>query len=246
MPSILIVGNITKDVYLRLDNRTNAFETDQKGTKWLDLSFDNSHHSYYSRVSIYGGASISLEVLSRFGIDASISGTPATFLDGQFIAKDIHTTYRYILCQDDNTSHLEPSEEVYTSWQVPTNNPDWIYLDSSAVISPKLATEIINYLNLSPNTKIALFVGRHANLGASHIKELIRRADLIINSVPLEEQASGNVFIGNNRIEYQGRRVYWTLSNKRDILTRLSVHLTIAASILGALALGKDPSEALL
>ena len=146
MPSILIVGNVTKDVYLRLDNRVNHFETDQNGVKWLDLSFDNSHFNYYSRVSIYGGASISLEVLSRFGLDASISGTPATFLDGQFVAKDIHTTYRYILCQDENTSHLEPSEEVYTTWQVPTTNPDWIYLDSSAVISPKLATEILDYL----------------------------------------------------------------------------------------------------
>lgn len=246
MPSILIVGNITKDVYLRLDNRTNNFETDQDGIKWLDLSFNNSHHSYYSRVSIYGGSSISLEVLSRFGLDASISGTPATFLDGQFIAKDIHTTYRYILCQDENTSHLEPSEEVYTSWQVPTNNPDWIYLDSSAVISPKLATEIINYLNLSHSTKLALFVGRHANQGSSHIKELIARANLIINSIPLETKVDNNVFIGKDRIEYQGRRVFWTLSNKRDILTRLSVHLTIAASMLGAIALGKEPGEALL
>ncbi|MBR3176726.1 fructose-bisphosphate aldolase class I [Candidatus Saccharibacteria bacterium] len=246
MPSILIVGNITKDVYLRLDNRINNFETDQNGVKWLDIAFDNTRHHYYSRVSIYGGASISLEVLSRFGINASISGTPATFLDGQFIAKDIHTTYRYILCQDENTSHLVPSDEVYTSWQVPENNPDWIYLDSSAVISPKLATEILDFLNLSRNTKLALFVGRHANQNTSHIQALIERANLIINSVPLEKTVNNNVYIGNDRIEYQGRRVFWTLSNKRDILTRLSVHLTIAASVLGALALGKEPGEALL
>ncbi|MBR3378099.1 fructose-bisphosphate aldolase class I [Candidatus Saccharibacteria bacterium] len=246
MPSILIVGNVTKDVYLRLDNRINHFETDQNGVKWLDLSFDNSHFNYYSRVSIYGGASISLEVLSRFGLDASISGTPATFLDGQFVAKDIHTTYRYILCQDENTSHLEPSEEIYTTWQVPATNPDWIYLDSSAVISPKLATEIVDYLNLSRTTKLALFVGRHANQNTSHIKELINRAALIINSVPLEEQHDDVITIGKDYIEYQGRKVNWALSNKRDILTRLSVHLTIAASVLGALALGKSPDEALL
>ncbi len=246
MPSILIVGNVTKDVYLRLDNRVNNFETDQNGIKWLDLSFDNSHFNYYSRVSIYGGASISLEVLSRFGLNASISGTPATFLDGQFIAKDIHTTYRYILCQDENTSHLEPSEEVYTSWQVPTINPDWIYLDSSAVISPKLASELLDYLNLSRNTKLALFVGRHANQNTSHIKDLIARADLIINSVPLEEKHDNNIYIGKSCIEYQGRKVDWTLSNKRDILTRLSIHLTIAASMLGALALGKSTDDALL
>lgn len=246
MPSILIVGNVTKDVYLRLDNRANNFETDQNGTKWLDVAFNNSHLRYYSRVSIYGGASISLEVLSRFGLEASISGTPATFLDGQFIAKDIHTTYRYILCQDENTSHLVPSDDVNTSWQVPTTNPDWIYLDSSAIISPKLATEIIDYLNLSRSTKLALFIGRHANQSTSHIQDLIKCATLVINSVPLEEKRDNVVTIGSDYIEFQGRKVDWTLSNKRDILTRLSVHLTIAASMLGALALGKNPDEALL
>ena len=33
MQSILIIGNVTKDVYLRLDNRTNKFETDDKEIK---------------------------------------------------------------------------------------------------------------------------------------------------------------------------------------------------------------------
>ena len=129
MQSILIIGNVTKDVYLRLDNRTNKFETDDKETKWLDISFDGSRHDYYARASIYGGASISLEVLSRFGLNANISGTPATFLDGQFIAKDVRTTYRYILCQDENVSFLGPSEARYSTWEVPTSTPDWIYLD---------------------------------------------------------------------------------------------------------------------
>ena len=46
MQSILIVGNITKDVYLRLDNRKNHFETDQNHIKWLDLAFDGTSHRY--------------------------------------------------------------------------------------------------------------------------------------------------------------------------------------------------------
>ena len=33
MSKILIVGNVTKDVYLRLDNRLNKFETDQNDIK---------------------------------------------------------------------------------------------------------------------------------------------------------------------------------------------------------------------
>ena len=245
MSKILIVGNITKDVYLRLDNRQNHFEEDQEGKKWLDLRFDGSRHNYYTRVSIYGGASISLEVLSRFGLDASISGTPATFLDGQFIAKDIHTTYRYIVCQDENTVHFEPSEATNTNWEIPTENPDWIYLDSSAVISPKLSAEILDYLNLSNNTKLAIYIGKNINRNAAHIQDLIKRANLVISSVNLALDRD-YVYVSNNTIEYLGRRVSWSLGNKHDLLTRFSVRLTIAASIFGAIVLGKDPSEALL
>lgn len=245
MQSVLIVGNVTKDVYLRLDNRSNNFETDQNGVKWLDFGFNGSHHQYFSRISIYGGASISLEVLSRFGLNASISGTPATFLDGQFIAKDVHTTYRYILCQDDNTSQLSPSEPTYTTWDIPTDNPDWIYLDSSAIISPKLATSILDFLNLSRNTKLALFVGKGTNQNASHIRELVERSDIVISDITLEHKRD-YVRISGNHIEYMGRRVFWSLDDKKDLLTRLTARLTISASVLGALILGKDPSEALL
>ena len=245
MPSVLIVGNVTKDVYLRLDNRSNNFETDQNGIKWLDFSFNNSFHNYFSRISIYGGASISLEVLSRFGLNASISGTPATFLDGQFIAKDVHTTYRYILCQDDNTSQLVPSEPTYTTWDIPTTNPDWIYLDSSAIVSPKLATSICDFLNLSRNTKFAFAIRKGTNQNASHIRELIERADIVISDTALE-QTRDYARISANHIEYMGRRVSWNLDDKKDLMTRFTSNLTIAASVIGALILGKDPGEALL
>ena len=246
MQSILIVGNVTKDVYLRLDDRSNRFESDQDGIDWLDLRFDGSNHNYYSRISIYGGASISLEVFSRFGLNANIVGTPATFLDGQFIAKDVHTTYRYILCKDNETCRLNPSEAVNTVWEAPENSPDWIYVDSSAVISPKLVTSICDYLNLSRSTRLAVFVNKKTNQNASHIRELTDRADFIISNTPLIKKRKQHVLITDNHIEYYGRRVPWSLNNKKDLMTRFTSHLTIAASTLGALIIGKTPEEALL
>ena len=246
MQSILIIGNVTKDVYLRLDNRTNHFEADDNDTKWLDISFDGSRHDYYARASIYGGASISLEVLSRFGLNASISGTPATFLDGQFIAKDVRTTYRYILCQDDNVSFLGPSEQRYSTWEVPTNNPDWIYLDYSANISPKLAQEITDFLNLSHTTKLAICIDTHDDQAAPHIRSHIERASLVISDIPLRQPVNNHVLVANDHIEYGDERVFWSISSNKDLMTKFSSHITIAASIFSALALGKDSSEALL
>ena len=60
MQKVAIIGNITKDIYLRLDNRVNKFEEDEHHIKWLDFAFNGSSHDYFSRVAIYGGASISL------------------------------------------------------------------------------------------------------------------------------------------------------------------------------------------
>ena len=61
MHNILIVGNLTKDVYLQLDNHHNHFESDENGVSWLDLAFNGSSHRFFSRTSIYGGAAASFE-----------------------------------------------------------------------------------------------------------------------------------------------------------------------------------------
>ncbi|MDO4219928.1 MAG: fructose-bisphosphate aldolase class I [Candidatus Saccharibacteria bacterium] len=246
MQNVLIVGNVTKDVYLRYDNRKNNFETDQNNTKWLDIAFDGSAYKYYSRVAIYGGASISLEVFSRFGLNASISNTPATFLDGQFIAKEIDTTYRYILCQDENVAYLTPSEKARTTWKIPDHNPDWIYIDRSAIISPQVAEEILGFVNLSQNTRLALFIGEHSNQYSNHMRDLIERADIIITDVDFDQKARDIIRIGEDYIEFHNKRVPWTLDSRQDIVTRLSSHLTIAATVLAARMIGKPSAEALL
>lgn len=246
MSNILIVGNITKDVYLRLDNRQNNFETDQNDVKWLDFAFDGSTHKYYNRVSIFGGASISLEVLTRFGLQAEISGTTASFLDGQFIAKDADTVYRYILCQDRHVSYLSPSNYAQTTWEVPNESVDWIYLDRSANISPKLAEEIVEYLELNHQSKLALFVGKYSNVNANHMRDLFNHASLVITDLKLSQNIENLVTITPNHIEYMGKRVRWQLEDRQDLMTHLSSHLTIGTSVFGALVLGKDADEALL
>ena len=246
MQNVLIVGNVTKDVYLRYDNRKNNFETDQNGTQWLDLAFNGSAYKYYSRASIFGGAAISLEIFSRFGFNTTISNTPATFLDGQFIAKEIDITYRYILCQDDNVAYLTPSEKSRTTWKIPDHNPDWIYVDRSAILSPQVAEEILGFVNLSQSTRLALFIGEHSNQYANHMRALIERADMIITDIPFDQKARDIIRIGEDYIEFHNKRVPWTLENRQDIVTRLSSHLTIAATLLAARALGKPSSEALL
>ena len=247
MQKVAIIGNITKDIYLRLDNRVNKFEEDEHHVKWLDFAFNGSSHNYFSRVAIYGGASISLEVLSRFGLKAEISGAPATFLDGQFVAKDSTTVYRYILCQDDNVSYIAPSHHHETTWKMPKDDtPDWIYIDRSANVTPNLVRELMDYLDIEPSCKIAFFISENVNQYANHIRELAEHAALIITDTKLDTQYSNVVKIFSNTIEYNGKSITWSLNGREDLMTHLSTHLTIGATILGAIILGKSPSEAIL
>ena len=246
MSKILIVGNVTKDVYLRLDNRQNNFETDQNDIKWLDLAFDGSTHKYYNRVSIYGGASISLEVMKRFGIDAKIAGTDADFIDGQFVAKDAETVYRYILCQDRHVSYLSPSSYKQTEWRIPEEDGEWLYIDRSANLSPEVTEEILLYLDAHRTVKFALFVGKYSNVNAMHMRKLIDRADLVIADMKLYSKVENLVMITPHHIEYANARVRWQLEDRVDLMTHLSSHLTIGASVLGAIILGKSANETLL
>ena len=246
MSKILIVGNVTKDVYLRLDNRQNNFETDQNDIKWLDLAFDGSTHKYYNRVSIYGGASISLEVMKRFGIDAKIAGTDADFIDGQFVAKDAETVYRYILCQDRHVSYLSPSSYMQTEWRIPEEDGEWLYIDRSANLSPEVTDEILLYLDAHRTVKFALFVGKYSNVNAMHMRKLIDRADLVISDTKLNYNVENLVMITPHHIEYANARVRWQLEDRVDLMTHLSSHLTIGASVLGAIILGKSANETLL
>ena len=102
MSNMLIIGNVHQDVYLRLDEQQNKFETDEHGTPWLDFGFDGSTHKFVKSTTVYAGATVALEVLNRMGADAKISGSLAEFKDGEIIPgeQEIKTT-RYILCKDD-------------------------------------------------------------------------------------------------------------------------------------------------
>ena len=55
MGKILIIGNVLKDVYLRLDDRRNDFETDARGISWLELGFNGAEHTFFRRTSTFGG-----------------------------------------------------------------------------------------------------------------------------------------------------------------------------------------------
>lgn len=241
---ILIVGNIFKDVYLNLDERAEQFETDSSGTRWLNLSFDTSEHRFFRRMSSFGGSAITLEVLSKMGIDAEISGSKAHFLNGEidFSGNEwLADLYRYILILDEHAAYIAPSYEHVSTFDVPSETYDYIFIDRSASINN--AEALFDYLDFSPTTKLAVYVRKNSRSLAE--KELIKRADLVFTERPLENiDESKLVFIEEARVSCGGFSEEFDTS-RESLMTHLSVYSILSATILGGLLLGKSTKESL-
>lgn len=243
--NILIVGNILKDVYLNLDARTEKFETDQNGTKWLDLAFNASEHHFFHRESSYGGAAVTLEVLQKLDLDAAISGSNLDFKK-EDIEDNPTATHRYILIADGKVSYLAPSKFTSTSFNVPNTPVDYLYLDRSAEITPKVADQITTFLNNSPNTKLIIYVRNFYN---RYLNQLLAQAELIFTEVPSAPELQNLnpakiIHLSETQLEYAN--ITESISASRiDILTHLSLYSIASATILGSFILGYSVENSL-
>ncbi len=248
--NILIVGNILKDVYLNLDTRNENIETDKNGTEWLNLSFNNSEHHFYNRHPSLGGAAVTLEVLTKLGLNANIIGSTLNLEDDNSYARP--NTYRYILIsEEDKVSYFVPSSTESTSFDAPDSNYDYIYIDRSAFLTSKSIENLINYLNENP-TKLAIYL---KNPLEHNLTPLIPYASLIFienhnhfseDSYALPSEIAPNKIcaISDSRISFNHHII--DLSLKRiDMLTHLSAFSILSATILGAVILEKSKDEAL-
>ncbi len=245
MSNVLVVGNILKDVYLRLDERQNKFEMDDKGTPWLDLAFDGSTTKFFKRSAIYGGAAVALEVLNRFNHHTRIAGSKLGFVDGAIVSNgQIPRGYRYMLCRGNRIAYLTSNESEETEWVNPTEAVDWIYFDRATGVTDDLLRELKNYLSMSSHTRVAVYLPHDAS--EKH-KQLLQYASIVFTDGSLSgTEFSGAVCeITDRDITLSGSRQIWRIE-RTDLMTHLTCHSIIAASVFGALLNGKSVRDALL
>lgn len=254
--SILIVGNVVKDIYLNLDDRTETFETDSENTKWLDLAFNASEHHFFNRTSTLGGAAITLEVLAKFGLDALITNSDLKLTPDGLSPTNSSETYRYILLTNRQPCYLVPTTPAKTIISTPSESYNYVFVDRSANLDAKAANTISAYLDISPRTKLILYV---KNLDNPHFNTLLPRANLVF----AEDHASSSSFanfssaliqngvnkgaiihISDHVLSYSNITEPVTI-NSIDAFTHLSAYSIAAASILGCFVLGKPIKESL-
>ena len=251
--NILIVGNIIKDVYLNLDSRTEHFETDKSGTKWLNLSFDAEDHHFFNRISNLGGAAVSFEVINKLGLSASVADSDLQITDDHITSSSEADTHRYILLADSQVSYLTPSVIQPTNFTPPAEPVDYLYIDRSANLTPEAAQRVNAYLDISKNTKLVIYL---QNLDNQNLNSLLPRANLVfcenyrsnaefsqapeLSSLKPEKL----IFFSKNHLSYQNILANFSCE-RADLLTHLSIYSIAAATILACFILGYSVEESL-
>ena len=240
--SILIVGNVVRDVYLNLDSRTEDFEIDKHHTKWLNLSFNASEHHFYNRHGSFGGAAISLQVLEQMGLKASISGSNFSLQNDEtsdFPTKD----YRYIMISDDSVTYFTSSDFENTSFIAPEDNVDYIYIDRSAHLDQTTTESIASYLESHPNTKLIIYLKDDTN---PFLNDLSHRAVLIFTEQAPNDQLDPEktIYLTTESLNFKDITEKITVE-RIDKLTHLSTYSILAATILGSFILGHTVEEGL-
>ncbi len=248
--NILIVGNVLKDVYLNLDDRTENFELDKNHIKWLDLGFNASEHHFFNRTSSLGGAAISLEILTKMGLDSSISDFNLELTNDELTTTEPPATYRYILTSDGQISYFVPSNFKTTTFTPPTEPIDCLYVDRSANLNKEAVDRIEAYLDISNTTRLIIYV---RDLNNNSLNSLIPRADLIFyeknekspKSAALDDiNPEKIVYISENRLTYLN--LSEPISVERiDLLTHLSAYSIASATILASFILGRSVENSL-
>ena len=245
---ILVVGNVLKDVYLNLDDRTESFETDKNNVKWLDFSFNASEHHFFNRNCNLGGSAISLEVLEKMGLKTSVSDSDLSLSDDGLITTSPIETHRYILINEDQVSYLTPTEHKLTDFTPPAEAVEYLYIDRSANLNSNTAKKISAYLDISSKTKLVLYIRNFHN---PNLNNLLPRASLVFYEKPTDfanssieekqilEQISPSKIIYLSESELSYLDITENISLDRvDILTHLSINSILSATILAGFILG--------
>lgn len=257
MSKILIIGNVLKDVYLKLDEKRNDFELDEHGISWLELGFNGAAHSFFRRTSVYGGAAVSLSTLSKLGLDAGILNSKTELKAGEIIWSDDPSGYRYIFSHRGGITYFTPSERQPTDWTMPSGTPEWILVDRSTTVSARLVDELTNFLKFSSGTKLAVHAEKQMTPAGQRLADLadilfvedepaVHVEEKIVDKIELDKPNTQLVcHISPRKISLGDAEESWNL-DRADMMTHLTVYSTIVATVLGVIVAGGAPADALL
>ena len=197
-PSILAVGDVFTDAFIKLSEDSTKIITEKDGSEWLALPFGQKPP--YDQVDIVRSVGPSPNVAvsaARLGLDAHLMAwvgddavgeeaidylcQEGVDVDAIVTEKGKMTSYWYVLRYGADRTMLVKSEKYKYKWKSPKRVPDWIYLSYTGEDSWPLHEEALEYLEKHKNVKLAFQPGTfHFKWGTKKLKKIYARSYITI------------------------------------------------------------------
>ncbi len=197
-PSLLAIGDIFTDAFIKLKEDEARIDTDEDGSKRLSLPFGSKPP--YERVDIVssvGPSPNAAVACARLGLnvslmawlgddkpaDDSLSYLHLEGIDTKLVVKQSGTpsNYYYVLRYGADRTILVKNENYKYTWQSPDTAPEWVYLSLISDASWQLHEDLLGYLHEHPDIKLAFQPGTfHFKWGVEKLREVYARSYIVV------------------------------------------------------------------
>lgn len=197
-PSILAIGDIFTDAFIKLGDETARIFKDDDGAEWLAVPYGRKPP--YERVDIVksvGPSPNAAVSCQKFGLNASLMAWVGDDETGEEAIEYLNsvgvgtedmvvepgniTSYWYVLSYKADRTMLIKSEKYKYEFTPPKQTPDWIYLSYTGEDSWPLHEKLADYLDEHPDIKLAFQPGTyHFNWGAEKLARIYKRSYIAI------------------------------------------------------------------
>lgn len=196
--SVIAIGDIFTDAFIKLRDDTARIDTDPDGTKRLSFPYGSKpaydHVDIVKSVGPSPNASVSM---ARLGLNVSLVAWLGDDQAGKeslehlkqenvgtslvVTQPDTKSSYWYVLWYQTDRTMLVKSEDYKYEWTAPEQEPEWIYLSYIGETSWTLHEQLIEYLKEHPNVKLVFQPGTfHFKWGIEKLAELYKHTYLVV------------------------------------------------------------------
>ncbi|MDN5275696.1 MAG: putative Ribokinase [Candidatus Saccharibacteria bacterium] len=197
-PSVLSIGDIFTDAFIKLREDKARIDTDPDGSKRLSLPFGSKPpYDSVEIVQAVGPSPNAAVAFSRLGLRSSLMAflgddqpgkESLEYLKSELVSTDSvsveegqKSNYYYVLRYGADRTILVKNEEYSYTWREPAQVPDWIYLSLISDKAWPLHEDLLRYLEAHPSVKLAFQPGTfHFEWGKEKLKDLYGRSEVVV------------------------------------------------------------------
>ena len=171
-PTILSIGNATKDNFLDIQNQ--KIYKDELNDFHYDLTFDDSTLNYQKRAGVFGGTILSEKIFTAAHFKAFSSANPNGLSYFEYDEINDNLIDRFVVSHK-GKSFILTSNPRDTKWVSPAFSPDLIYI-ADANFSQNYLADFKKYLRENPKIELVFNI---ADLEPELAREFFIRANLV-------------------------------------------------------------------